>query len=617
MLRGHFGRTVVTGGRRTITGSAGKPANFARLPRTEQLVNGLPSDFQTASIKFSRFDFLDPTRRTLLDTTARNLNRHDRAAIERGATVRREKLDDGAAEDADALPVGAPIAAPVEDSRLRVALVGGTNSGKSYLFNHLVGAFSRDTGAPRLTAKQLVKDFHGLTRDSIEAIGKLEDLIFTVVDTPGTFEGSVMRETEKAVRSCHICLFLVSSEAELGPNEAATAEWLRKNAPDMPIITIVSKIDLARHRAADVLEEVESHVGLGGALGISALTTEGLSTLSHLLRPLADMEERARTYRDWKLEDAALNGDVAALESIRTRNAADTNIRVAFVGRTNSGKSSLINSLIGRHRSRASASRITTRDAVETTCTFRGRQLQLIDTGAVMRARHRRDRAFLHEVHNSTIEAIKYAHVVVIVFDATEGHPSSYDMALAHTCIDEGRPFVFAAHKWDSVLDASATAEAIDFKLKRQINEVRYACAVVTSSVSTTEAPNEGLRPKAAPSKPSDTTGLNLSLLLDQAVAHYDRWNKMVPSGELTRFWRRLERTVTIPAKITRVHRIVQSHARPPTFIVRLQSRDAEDGELKQMYVNLLRNALVEEFDFKGVPLRFIQQAKLRSPDIV
>jgi GTP-binding protein len=301
-----------------------------------------------------------------------------------------------------------------------------------------------------------------------------------------------------------------------------------------------------------------------------------------------------RTRADWAIEDLAAEGDESAMDEVRSRNNVDPYIRVAIVGSPNSGKSSLINRLLGFDRNRVTDDSVTTRDAIETPCLYRGRRLRIIDTAGVVRRYKRTAVDFLRELNNVSIRAIQYAHVVVVCFDATLGHPSGVDMNLVQHAVNEGRCVLLCATKWDDVLDHMATAESIDYKIKQQLTEVRFVQAVVTSALQ----------------------GSNMTLLMDQVLEVYDTWNKRVRNGDLNRFWRRYEKSIVIPHHVSRVVHVSQVSTRPPTFTLKLQTR-SEDKILNQLQLSTLRNAIAEEFDFNGVPLRFIQNVKEKHPDVV
>ena len=607
-----------------------------RLPKLPQIVANLPHNWKAAASKFGRQQYMEPTRPPGAsvrddDPLASKQRGHDRvhdgdddADLRNplGTQMPRDPLKD---EPTMPLP-RTPVVQVVPDTRLRIALVGAVNAGKSALWNKLCANFERATNAPRVRVPQIVMDAPGMTRDAIEGVGQLGDAIFTLVDTPGVIDGQILDETRRAVESCHAAIFVVGCDRDIGAEEHAMAKYLA-GVQRLPVVAVLAKADLGRHRVAEFQREIAHALGAGVPVPVSTYTDAGFDDLERVVHPLLDIQARVRTWRDWAVEDAALAGDAAALEEVRMRNTHERAIRVAFIGRTCSGKSSLINCLLGKYRSRSRAGEyFTTRDTVETECVFRGKRFQLIDTAPSVRMRHRRERDFVAQLHNSTMRAVQFADICVIVFDAREGHPSGYDMSLAHMCIDEGRPFMFAANRWDQVIDASATAEAIDFKIKRQINEVRYSNAVVTSSLTVSRdaelSPEDqsARRKKQAGSNGQQddgppAVGLNLALLMKELMVLNENWNRKLHSRDLTRFWRKLEKSVNIPMKNTRIHRIVQSHARPPTFILRLVSKDGE-GTLKPVFTNLIRNALVEEFGLRGTPIRLLQENKSKHPDI-
>lgn len=144
------------------------------------------------------------------------------------------------------------------------------------------------------------------------------------------------------------------------------------------------------------------------------------------------------------------------------------------------------------------------------------------------------------------------------------------------------------------MLDQSATAEAIDFKIKRQVKEVKYSQAVVVSA----------------------HTGMNLTLLMDQVLELYDTWNRRVRRSDLTKFWRRLEKSVIIPYHVARVGRISQINTRPPTFLLQLQTKK-DENVLPRAMQEMMKNAIVEEFGFRGVPIRLVQEVKDSNPDYI
>ncbi|EPY19167.1 GTP-binding protein [Strigomonas culicis] len=462
------------------------------------------------------------------------------------------------------------------------------NCGKSSIFNLLC----KDPFLPR--KGNIVKNFEGITRDSVEGHAQLGDMHFTIIDTPGLVDGKIVEEAFRTVETADAAIFVTAADAPLSQEESDLVQYL--SLKKMPAFLLVNKMDLVPLDAEDdVLDTYNKELAaLGRAIPFSARRKEGLVMIAAALEPLYHVHAMKQVENDWDIEDLARSGDAAAMEEIRDRNATDRYIRVAIVGRTNSGKTSLVNRLVGFERSRASGEENTTRDPVEIACTYKGKKMKIIDTAGLARQRYRTDREFIGRLHSLTMHAIRYAHVVIVVFDATEGHPNKYDMAILHKVASEGRPFLLCANKWDIVLDQAATAEAIDFKIKRQVREVKYSNAVVVSA----------------------HTGQNLTLLMDEVLAVYDTWNKRVRRAELTKFWRKLEKSVIIPYHVARIGRITQVNTRPPTFLLQLQTKD-DENLLPKSLQEMLKNALVEEFDFYGVPIRLIQEVKDSNPDYI
>ncbi|KAH9598523.1 GTPase Der [Trypanosoma melophagium] len=479
-----------------------------------------------------------------------------------------------------------PVVKLLGDQKLRVAIVGRMNSGKSSLFNLL----SEDPTMPG--RKNVVRDFNGITRDSVEGHAQLEGMHFTIIDTPGMVNGRLVEEAFRTVETADATIFLTAVDEDILPEERDLIEYLHLKR--MPVLLLVNKMDLVPLDEEDTVLQRYNELGLGNAIPFSARRKSGLEMLAAVLEPLYHIHTMHKIENDWDIEDLAMHGDEAAMEEVRDRNCTDRFIRVAIVGRTNCGKSSLINRLVGFERNRAVDETNTTRDPVELPCMYKGRKLKLIDTAGLARHRYRAERDFIGRIHELSVNEIRYAHVVIVVFDATEGHPNKYDMAVLHSVAAEGRPFLLCANKWDAVLDQSATAEAIDFKIKRQVREIKYSNAVVVSA----------------------HTGLNLTLLMDQALLLYDTWNKRVCRAELTRLWRKMEKSVIIPYHVARIGRITQVNTRPPTFLLQLQTKN-DANTLPKALQEMVKNTLVEEFDFSGVPIRLIQEVKDSNPDYI
>ena len=133
--------------------------------------------------------------------------------------------------------------------------------------------------------------------------------------------------------------------------------------------------------------------------------------------------------------------------------------RIAIVGRPNVGKSSLVNQLLGEERAIVSDIPGTTRDAIDTTLEWQGREVRLVDT-AGLRRRGRVAAGPAAERYSAlrALKAIGRADVCVLVLDAQDGL-TAQDAHVAGYVVDEGVGLVLAINKWDLVEKDDKTFE--------------------------------------------------------------------------------------------------------------------------------------------------------------
>jgi GTP-binding protein len=449
-----------------------------------------------------------------------------------------------------------------------VAIVGRPNVGKSTLFNRLVGK--------RLA---LVDDRPGVTRDRREGRARLGDLDFMVIDTAGledaapeSLTGRMQEQTEAAIAAADVLLFLIDARAGAMPADRAFANLVRKSGK--PAIVVANKSE-GRAGTTGVLEAYE--LGLGEPIPISAEHGEGLADLYDAL--CSALPEATAQRADAK----QIEGDDDA--GITDEPVAAGPIHIAVVGRPNSGKSTLVNRLLGEERLLTGPEAGITRDAIAVDVTWHEQHFRVHDT-AGMRRRARIEEKLEKLSVADALNAIRFAEVVILLMDS-ERPFEEQDLRIADLVEREGRALVIGMNKWDLVAHQAGAIGKLREDTDHRLSQIKGVPAVAVSGL----------------------TGEGLDRLMQAVVDAYAVWNRRVSTSALNRWLADVIAAHPPPAvsgRRIRLDYITQPKSRPPSFVLFSSRTDAVPDAYRRYLVNSLR----ESFDLPGTPIRLTLREK-------
>ncbi len=331
-----------------------------------------------------------------------------------------------------------------------IALIGRPNVGKSTLFNRLTKR--RDA---------LVDPTPGVTRDRHYAQIQWEDQTFSLVDTGGIendddgMSGHIRDQALLAVDEADIIFFLLDGREGLSPGDLEIADILRRSKKT--VFYVVNKID-----SLDLEPELLTpfwEIGVEKLWPLSADHGHGFDELMEALLPLLNQEAE---YRE----------------------LPNNTLRVAFVGRPNVGKSSLINTIIGEDRMVVSEISGTTRDSVDTLLTRDQYNYLLIDTAGIRRRGKTKDKLEKFSVLK-TLHALSRCDLALVLIDAEEGITEQDIKVISYT-LEQGRALMILINKWDLIKEDKVRQEQVLEEVQMALKFIPYAPVLKVSTLEKT-----------------------------------------------------------------------------------------------------------------------------------
>lgn len=430
-----------------------------------------------------------------------------------------------------------------------VAIVGRPNVGKSTFFNYIVGK--------RIS---IVDPTPGVTRDRVYADAEWCGHNFTLVDTGGLdsasediFQKNIFMQAEIAVELADVVIFIVDGNAGVTRNDEEVSSFLRRSKK--PIVLAVNKLDnFEVEKTYDFYS-----LGLGDPYPMSTLQAKGLGEiLDEVVKHFPEQSEKEE----------------------------DNSIKIAVVGRPNAGKSSIVNRILGEDRVVVSDIAGTTRDAIDSNFRYNGKDYTIIDTAGLRRKRAVENESIESYSVIRSMDAIKRADIVLIVFNASE-EISEQDVRIAGYVHEENKPSIIIMNKWDLVEKNDRTILKYQKDLDEKLKFMNYFKTLYISAL----------------------TGKRFNEIMPEVEKVMENTSRRIPTGALNEILQNAMVANEPPYRKGRrlkIKYITQADTNPPTFVVFVNDASL----MHYSYLRYLENYIRGTVDFSGTPIKIILKSK-------
>ncbi len=430
------------------------------------------------------------------------------------------------------------------------AIVGRPNVGKSTLFNRLTGQ-----------KKAIVHKSSGVTRDRHYGKSFWNGKEFSLIDTGGyikgsddVFEDEIRKQVILAIEEADVILFVVDVTTGVTDLDDIVATMLQRTKK--PVFAIVNKVD---NSDLQYYSYVFYSLGLGDLYNISSINGSGTGDL---------LDEVVKAFPDENIED----------EEERLPH-------FAVVGRPNVGKSSLINSLIGKERNIVTPFSGTTRDSIDTYYKKFGHNFVLIDTAGLRKKTKVNQDIEFYSVMRS-VRSIESADVCLLLIDASTG-VETQDMNIFKLIKKNRKGVVVLINKWDIAKKKTNTIKEYTEKIKKKLAPFNDVPIVFISAL----------------------TKQRVFKALEMAIDVYKNRTQKISSSILNDVMLKEIENYPPPAlkgKYIKIKYVTQLPTHAPSYAFFCNN----PKYIKESYKRYLENKLRLHFNFSGVPIQIFFRQK-------
>ncbi|MBT4723159.1 ribosome biogenesis GTPase Der [Candidatus Falkowbacteria bacterium] len=448
-----------------------------------------------------------------------------------------------------------------------VSLIGRTNVGKSTLFN-------------KLTEKKaaLISNVAGTTRDRRFGEVLWRGETFVISDTAGLdveseaeIDIESIKKAKQALKESALVLFVVEAGDGLMPQDKEFNKLIKKQNKN--IVLVVNKVD--NPTRLNQIGEFEK-LGIKNSFAVSAKTGAGLGDLLDYVYDNLKLDKKEK-------EEAKLTQEEKDLIA--------NEIKIAILGKPNVGKSSLINSIIGKDEVIVSPIAHTTRESQDLTIEYKKEdkkyRLTFIDTAGMIKKRKISDK-FQEQSIEQSLGSLAYSDLALLVIDADK-EITAQDKNIAKEILERSKSLMFIVNKWDLVKDKDTHSDKVYIEfLHRSFPYLTWAPVIFTSA----------------------KTGFRVARLIDEVLEINDNQTKKISEQELAEFKRFIIRKQspkkTKGTKPPFIHIIRQIKTKPQTFEIIADTAD----NIHFSYRRFITNQLREKYGLWGCGVKLVLTEK-------
>ena len=439
-----------------------------------------------------------------------------------------------------------------------VAIVGRPNVGKSTLFNRLVGRRSA-----------IVEKKPGVTRDRNYGISKYHGYEFIAIDTGGfepvaesLLRKQMVQQARLAVEEADCVLFVVNAQEGWTPADGEIYRTLVE--AETRLFVVVNKADNPR------LEEESTdfyQLGVEIIYPVSAEHNRGIDGLLEEVDQLVSL----------KMEEKR--------DSTEEADRSKEPIAVAVIGKPNAGKSSIVNALLRKERMIVDSVSGTTRDPVDSHCSYEGREYLLVDTAGIRRRGKVSQKVETFSIV-SALKSIERADVTLLIIDAEEGITEQV-MKIAGYANERKKSLLIVMNKWDLVKKDGTTLKQVEEEVYDRLGFISFAPILFVSA----------------------KTGLRVPQIFEKILSVHGQYVRRIQTSDLNTILQLIVNQHPPPSKSgrpTKVYYGNQVSVAPPTFVFMTNNPEKTNFAYERYIANQFRY----HFGFEGSPLNFIWRKK-------